>query len=71
LKPKSDIPPSIAESTREERMRWLRIRFKCIGDCDSCGNCRVFRGKDAETALADYVDGRREFADAFDDFKAD
>lgn len=47
--------PEIQESTSEERRAYIKERFPCITDCDMCGLCKVFRGKDAETAYADYI----------------
>ena len=53
--------PAIAESTRDERENYIRNRYPCISDCDACGICAVFRGKDPVVAYRDYIDGRREF----------
>ena len=52
--------PSITTSTHDERRTYVRERFKCISNCDLCGNCALFHGRDAETALADYIDGHAE-----------
>ena len=38
--------PAIAGSTRDERESYIRHRYPCISDCDACGICAVFRGKD-------------------------
>ena len=54
------MAPSITNSTREERLAYVRKRFACIANCDLCGNCALFHGRDAETALADYIDGKDE-----------
>lgn len=56
-------PPSIESSTREERIAFLRERFRCLADCDLCGNCILLHHRDAEDVYADYIDGRRSFAD--------
>ena len=53
--------PDITSSTQEERRRYIKERFPCIADCDMCGLCKVFRGKDAETAYKEYIDGERSF----------
>ena len=53
------IPPRIEQSTREERRAFVLDAWKCLHDCESCGKCRVLRGKDAEILYADYIDGRR------------
>ena len=55
--------PSIATSTTEERLAFVRERYVCISDCDLCGMCAVFHGQDAEHALADYIDGHAELRD--------
>ena len=58
------MAPRVADSTREERLAFVRRRFPCIADCDACGLCQLFRGKDAETALAAYIDGEVELPQA-------
>ena len=62
-------PPEIADSTVEERRAFINKRFPCIADCDMCGLCKVFRGKDAETAYEDYIMGKRSFMEVSEDFK--
>lgn len=57
------IPPDIRQSTREERLAYVLDAWKCLHDCESCGKCRVLRGKDAETLYADYIDGIRSYMD--------
>ena len=47
--------PEIMHSTEEERRQYIKDTFKCIADCDMCGLCIVFRGKDPELAYADYI----------------
>ena len=61
--------PDIISSTEEERREYIKNRFPCIADCDMCGLCRVFRGKDPENAYHDYIKGIRTFADVSDDYK--
>ena len=56
-------PPEITDSTIEERIDYIKNRFPCIADCDMCGLCKVFHGKDAETAYADYIQGKRSFVE--------
>ena len=51
--------PEIDASTKEERRQYIKERFPCIADCDMCGLCKVFHGKDAETAYKEYIDGER------------
>ena len=61
--------PDIKDSTIEERRAYIKERFPCIADCDMCGLCKVFHGKDAETAYADYINGNRSFTDVSADYK--
>ena len=61
--------PEIMHSTEEERRQYIKDTFKCIADCDMCGLCIVFRGKDPELAYADYIGGEREFFDVSEDYK--
>ena len=43
--------PEIGNSTSEERRAYIKERYPCISDCDMCGLCKVFRGKDAEMSV--------------------
>ena len=61
--------PDITSSTQEERRRYIKERFPCIADCDMCGLCKVFRGKDAETAYKEYIDGERSFLEVSADYR--
>ena len=61
--------PEISTSTIEERRDYIKNRFPCIADCDMCGLCTVFHGKDAEQAYGDYIMGKRSFADVSNDYK--
>ncbi len=62
-------PPEITDSTIEERIDYIKNRFPCIADCDMCGMCKVFHGKDAEMAYADYIQGKRSFMEVSRDFR--
>ena len=53
--------PDIVSSTIEERRTYIKERYPCISDCDMCGLCKVFHGKDAETAYKNYIDGNKSF----------
>ena len=55
--------PEITQSDREERARFIRERFRCIADCDRCGNCRVLQHQEAELVFADYIEGRRSYTE--------
>lgn len=61
--------PELAASTAQERRAYIKERFPCIADCDMCGLCKVFHGKDAETAYKDYIDGSRTFLEVSQDYK--
>ena len=53
--------PDIETSTREEREQYIRERFKCISDCDSCGICTMYRKQDPLLVYQDYIGGTRNF----------
>ena len=61
--------PKISESTVEERRADIKKRYPCIADCEMCGQCKMFRGKDAEHAYADYIMGQRSFLEVAADYK--
>lgn len=46
-------PLEIENSTEEERRQYIKNTFRCIADCDMCGLCIIFHGKDPEVAYAD------------------
>ena len=56
-------PPKIETSTREERQAYVIDAWRCLHDCESCGKCRILRGRDAETLYADYIEGKRTYMD--------
>ncbi|MBQ6967105.1 MAG: hypothetical protein IJP84_04290 [Lachnospiraceae bacterium] len=64
-----NTPLEIDESTVEERREYIKSRFPCIADCDMCGMCKVFHGKDPERAYDDYIQGRRSFSDVSKDYR--
>ncbi len=56
------IAPRTAFSDREERIAFIRERFRCKAPaCGRCGNCHIPGGKPAMEAFADYIDGKQEF----------
>lgn len=55
--------PLVADSTREERASYVDEHYHCISDCDLCGLCSVFHGREPMIALADYINGKAELAD--------
>ena len=56
-------PPRIDTSTSEERQAYVIDAWRCLHDCESCGKCRILRGRDAETLYADYIEGKRSYMD--------
>ena len=64
-----DHAPDITNSTTEERRQYIKETFPCIADCDMCGLCTVFQGKDAESAYSAYIRGERSFEDVSKEFK--
>ncbi|WP_026511121.1 MULTISPECIES: hypothetical protein [unclassified Butyrivibrio] len=61
--------PEIALSTSEERRQYIKERFPCIADCDMCGLCKVFHGKDPETAYKEYIDGEKDFLEVSQSYR--
>ena len=56
-------------SSEEERRGFIKEKYPCISDCDMCGLCKVFHGKDPENAYDDYIKGIRSFADVSEEYK--
>ena len=54
-------PPSIENSTKEERLTYVLEAWKCLHDCEACGKCRILKGRDATTLYADYINGIRSY----------
>ena len=63
------VAPKPMDSTPEERRAYIKDRFPCIADCDLCGVCRIFRGKDPEAAYADYIRGEKSFEEVSRDYR--
>ncbi|MBP5594406.1 MAG: hypothetical protein J6Y02_03415 [Pseudobutyrivibrio sp.] len=63
------MAPDISNSTVEERREYIKQTYPCIADCDMCGLCQVFHGKDAETAYDDYISGKRSYMDVSADYR--
>lgn len=61
--------PDIMNSTAEERRIYIKNKFLCIADCDMCGICTVFHGKDAEVAYEAYIRGERSFEEVSADYR--
>ena len=61
--------PDIKDSTKEERESYIKDRFKCISDCDSCGICAMYKNQDPLLVYKDYIDGVRDFQDITNDYR--
>ena len=55
------LAPKIEESNQEERRAYVVNAWQCMHDCETCGKCRILKGKDAETLYADYINGKRSY----------
>lgn len=60
--------PEIETSTEAERRQYIKNAFQCIADCEMCGLCTVFRGKDPELAYADYISGKRSYLEVSQEY---
>ena len=63
------LAPDILKSTAEQRRDYIKTKYPCIADCDICGLCKVFHGKDPENAYDDYIMGRRSFKEVSEDYR--
>ena len=63
------LAPDILKSTAEQRRDYIKTKYPCIADCDMCGLCNVFHGKDPENAYDDYIMGRRSFQEVSEDYR--
>lgn len=61
--------PEIETSTEAERRQYIKNAFQCIADCEMCGLCTVFRGKDPELAYADYISGKRIYLEVSQEYR--
>ena len=61
--------PMIEASSEEERRAFIKNKYPCLADCDMCGLCKAFHGKDPENAYDDSIKGIRSFADVSEDYK--
>ena len=61
--------PNIENSTNEERLTYVREAWKCLNDCESCGKCRILRGRNAESLYTDYINGKRSYMDVTFDIR--
>lgn len=61
--------PDISNSTREEREQYIKETFRCRSDCDNCGICKVYRGKEPLVVFADYIEGKKDFFEIQKDYR--
>lgn len=54
-------PPPIGTSTRQQRQAYIEEKFHCIQNCDMCGLCQIYHGKDPALVYKDYIEGKRDF----------
>lgn len=62
-------PPIIDCSTKEEREEYIKEKYKCKSSCEICGNCKVFKGKSAETVFVDYIEGLKEYNEVLKEYR--
>lgn len=63
------MPPSIEQSTKEERRAYVLDEWKCLHNCELCGKCHVLKGQDVEVLYADYIEGLRSYMDVTIDIR--
>lgn len=57
------LAPTITNSTKKQREEYIYDRYACKSDCDSCGMCKVLKGKTPEIVFEDYIEGNKELSD--------
>lgn len=61
---------SIENTTKETRKKHIDTMFHCRGgDCDNCGVCSIFKGKDPLLVFEDYIEGKKEFDEVYQPFR--
>lgn len=55
------MAPDISNSTREEREQFIETLFQCKNNCELCGLCRIFKGKEPAAVYQEYIEGSRSF----------
>lgn len=64
------MAPDLEHSTSEERLAYIQNAYRCISDCDSCGLCRVFHGKDPVMVFSDYIEGKRTLREISEEYRS-
>ncbi|MDO4323475.1 MAG: hypothetical protein Q4C61_13190 [Lachnospiraceae bacterium] len=63
------MAPELSSSTREEREAFIKETFWCRSDCDSCGICQVYGGKEPLIVYEDYIEGKRTFQEIAEQYR--
>jgi len=63
------VAPDINNSSKEERREYIKTKYHCISNCESCGLCKVFKGKEPEIVFDDYINGIREYSEIASEIK--
>ncbi len=58
-----DTPPNIQDSSKDERINFVRKQWQCLNHCPSCGKCYFLKGRDAEDLYAEYIKGNKSYID--------
>lgn len=66
---KQHTAPELRDSTREERENFIKDHYPCISDCDACGICAVFHGRDPLLVFRDYIDGKRGYMEILQEYR--
>ena len=62
-------PPDIADSTKQEREQYIKDTFVCRGDCDYCGICQGYRGKEPAAIYDEYIEGKKSFQEITEKYR--
>lgn len=47
----------------------IKDTFVCRGDCDDCGICQVYRGKEAAVVYDEYIEGKKSFQEITEKYR--
>lgn len=64
------MEPDLETSTKEQRIAYINKTFWCRSDCDSCGICQVFHGKEPLIVFEDYIEGKRAFREILEEYRS-
>lgn len=57
------MAPDISNSTKEEREGYIKSIYKCKHNCELCGLCQIFKGRDPVIVYEKYIEGKVSFED--------